>query len=317
MAATREIMQSIKRSAPLVGAGAGAVAALGGLAVGYGMMERNAFTIRHETVPVLPPGFPDLRVLHLSDIHLVPGQEAKKRWLESLADLRPDLVVNTGDNLSHRRAVPELLEALRPLLGFPGVFVPGSNCYYAPRFKNPLRYLTGNRGKSGDLSKRVLPWQDMHAGFGAAGWVNLTNRNMSRTHQGLRLDFSGVDDPHLNLDEFAGWPSGSSTGDEAPHVRIAVTHAPYQRVLDQFTDTDADIIFAGHTHGGQVCIPGYGAVVSNCDLPTWRARGLTEWEHAGKTTPLQVSAGIGTSRFAPVRIACPPEAVVVTLTATS
>ncbi|WP_372697185.1 metallophosphoesterase [Arthrobacter sp. JSM 101049] len=316
MAASRDTWQSIKRAAPLLGAGAGAAAALGGLALGYGMMERNAFTIRHETLPILPPGFADLRILHLSDIHLVPGQEAKKQWLRSLADLDPDLVVNTGDNLSHRGAVPELLDALGPLMGFPGVFVPGSNCYYAPRPKNPLRYLVG-RNQPGNLDHRVLPWREMHTGFGAAGWVNLTNRAISRTYHGMRLDFSGVDDPHLKLDDFAGWPSGSSTGDQAPHLRIAVTHAPYQRVLDQFTGTGADVIFAGHTHGGQICIPGYGALVSNCDLPTWRARGLTYWEHAGRTTALEVSAGIGTSRFAPVRIACPPEAVVVTLTSRS
>lgn len=69
------------------------------------------------------------------------------------------------------------------------------------------------------------------------------------------------------------------------------------------------------THGGQVCIPGYGALVSNCDLPTWRARGLTDWDYNGNTVPLNVSAGIGTSRFAPIRFACPPEAVLVTLAA--
>lgn len=315
MGTSQDITQAIKRAAPFVGVAAGIGVSLGGLAIGYGLLERNAFTIRHETVALLPPGMPDLRVLHLSDIHMVPGQDAKKRWLESLAGLNPDLVVNTGDNLSHRDAVPELLEALQPLMAFPGVFVPGSNCYYGPRPKNPLRYLIGGRDKPRNLAKHTLPWQQMHAGFGAAGWTNLTNRAISKPLNGVRLDFSGVDDPHLKLEEFAGWPRGSSTAGEAPHVRIAVTHAPYQRVLDQFTDSGADIIFAGHTHGGQICIPGYGALVSNCDLPTWRARGLTEWEHEGKTVPLEVSAGIGTSRFAPVRIACPPEAVLLTLTA--
>ncbi|MDN5755630.1 MAG: metallophosphoesterase [Arthrobacter sp.] len=315
MGASQDITQAVKRVVPVAGAAAGIGASLAGLAIGYGLLERNAFTIRHETVQLLPPGMPDLRVLHLSDIHLVPGQDAKKRWLRSLAGLAPDLVVNTGDNLSHRDAVPELLEALEPLMAFPGVFVPGSNCYYGPRLKNPLRYLTGGRDKPRNLAKFTLPWQQMHAGFGAAGWTNLTNRAISKPLNGVRLDFSGVDDPHLKLEQFAGWPRGSSTAGEAPHVRIALTHAPYQRVLDQFTDSGADIIFAGHTHGGQICVPGYGALVSNCDLPTWRARGLTEWEHRGKTVPLEVSAGIGTSRYAPVRIACPPEAVLLTLTA--
>ena len=105
-----------------------------------------------------------------------------------------------------------------------------------------------------------------------------------------------------------GWPRGTVNQDAADHLKVAVIHAPYQRVLDYFTADDPDLILAGHTHGGQVCIPGYGALVSNCDLPTWRARGLSMWENQGHEVPLNVSAGIGTSRFAPIRIACPPEA---------
>lgn len=315
MPATRDIGSYARALARRAAWGAGAAAAAGGLVAGYGLLERNRFGVRHESVAVLPPGMSDLRVLHLSDIHMVPGQEAKRRWLRSLADMEPDLVVNTGDNLSHRTAVAPLLEALEPLMKFPGVYVPGSNCYFAPRPKNPLRYLRGPSKPPSDNPNIELPWRDMHAAFGAAGWLNLANRNLSLPWGPLRLDFSGVDDPHLELDSYAGWPHGSATSALAPHVRIALAHAPYQRVLDTFTADGADIIFAGHTHGGQVCIPGYGALVSNCDLPTWRARGLTQWELDGRSVPLNVSAGIGTSRFAPVRVACPPEAVIVTLTA--
>ncbi|GAB3754972.1 metallophosphoesterase [Zhihengliuella somnathii] len=294
--------------------GAAALTAASLAGVGYGLWEKNQFTLRHESVPVLPAGSEPLTVLHLSDIHMVPGQRAKTEWLRSLAEWEPDLVVNTGDNLSHLRAVDPLLEALEPLMRFPGVYVPGSNCYFAPRVGNPFAYLAGPSTKrSGQLQE--LDWQRMHQAFGAAGWVNLSNRHQSVPHGPLRLDFSGVDDPHLGYDSFAGWPAGSVSGGEAPHVRIALAHAPYQRVLDAFTDAGADIIFAGHTHGGQVCIPGYGALVSNCDLPTWRASGLTMWEHGGREVPLNVSAGIGTSRFAPVRIACRPEAVLLRLTA--
>ncbi len=86
---------------------------------------------------------PLLRILHISDIHYVPGQRRKAEWLKGLARLEPDLVVNTGDNLSDHDAGPEVLEALAPLLEFPGVFVPGSNDYYAPKRKNPLRYFLG------------------------------------------------------------------------------------------------------------------------------------------------------------------------------
>ena len=302
------------RSALGWAAGLSLTAAAAALGYGY-FVERTLFQLREETVAVLPPGSAPLRVLHLSDIHMTPTDKAKTAWLRGLARLAPDLVVNTGDNLSHRQAVGPALHALAPLLEFPGVFVPGSNDYYAPTLKNPFAYFAGPSSTSAKGSARELPWRDLFGAFGAAGWIDLTNRSQSVGLRGIRLDFTGVDDPHLDRDRYAGFPNGSSTSAQAPHVRIAVAHAPYQRVLDYFTDDGAQLILAGHTHGGQVCVPGYGALVSNCDLPTWRARGLTEWEHAGHRVPLNVSAGIGTSRFAPVRFACRPEAVLLNLVA--
>lgn len=287
----------------------------GAAAAAYGLWEKEQFELREDTLPILPEGSAPFRVLHLSDIHFVPGQDKKAAWLGSLAELRPDLVVNTGDNLSHADGIDPLLAALRPLLEFPGVFVPGSNDYFAPRLRNPATYFLGPSRPKKDPTP--LDWPRLRSGFGMAGWVDLTNRNQSLALNGLRFDFSGVDDPHLNRERYAGWPRGTAGQDSRPHLRVAVIHAPYQRVLDHFTDAAADLILAGHTHGGQICLPGYGALVSNCDLPTWRAKGLHDWENNGNTTPVNVSGGIGTSRFAPVRIACRPEAVLLTLTARS
>ena len=76
----------------------------GGLAYAS-LIERNAFTLRRFSVPVLPHGAPSLRVLHVSDIHLVPRQARKIEWIRSLAGLDPDLVVNTGDNLADLRVL--------------------------------------------------------------------------------------------------------------------------------------------------------------------------------------------------------------------
>ena len=294
-----------------VTAGAGAVAALA--ATGYGLWEKNQFVVREESLPILPPGRDPFRILHLSDIHFVPGQKAKAAWLYSLAGLKPDLVVNTGDNLSHPKAVDPLLRALAPLLEFPGVFVPGSNDYYAPRLKNPASYLLGPSKAKED--EEELDWPRLRSGFGMGGWVDLTNRHQSIVLKGMRFDFSGVDDPHLKRERYAGWPRGTRGQDATEHLRVAVIHAPYQRVLDHFTEDGADLLLAGHTHGGQLCIPGYGAIIANCDIPTWRAKGLHDWQSNGHTTPVNVSGGIGTSRFAPIRIACKPEAVLLTLTA--
>ena len=116
----------------------GAVIASGVAGVAYaGLVERNLFTLRRAAAPVLPAGARPVRVLQVSDLHLLPWQRRKIEWVRSLADLRPDFVVNTGDNLAHLEAVPPLLRAMEPLLESPGAFVLGSNDYFAPVLRNP------------------------------------------------------------------------------------------------------------------------------------------------------------------------------------
>lgn len=291
---------------------AGAVAGVATAAYAH-FIELNNFQVRRETLPILPEGSPDFKILHISDMHMIPGQAQKTAFMHSLAELEPDLVINTGDNLSHLDGLPALLEALDPLLDFPGVYVPGSNCYFAPVPKNPARYLwkknTGD--EANDQTRAVLPTQVMHDAFDARGWVGLINRYETLTLGGLRLEFSGVDDPHLEYDRHPGFSPTAFSAEPGPSVRLGVCHAPYLRTLDRFADDGAQAIFAGHTHGGQVCLPGGRALVSNCDLPPARAKGLS---YQGDV-PVQVTAGLGTSRYAQVRLFCPPEAVLVTLTA--
>lgn len=271
--------------------------------------ERRRFQLRQETVRVLPAGSRPLRILHISDLHTVPGQEAKKRFVHSLASLRPDLVIDTGDNLSHMRALPYLLEILEPLFEFPGVYVPGSNCYFAPEPKNPFRYLWKTTASEDPVDSTRLPTEEMHRAFDAAGWTGLINRHDRLCVRDTLLDFSGVDDPHLDYDRHPGFPAASPETDDAA-LRIGVAHAPYLRTLDRFVADGADLIFAGHTHGGQVCLPGGRALVSNCDLDPAICKGLID--HRG--VPVNISQGLGESRFAPVRLFCPPQAILVTLT---
>ena len=283
------------------------------------LVERNAFVLRRFDVPVLSDGAAPLRVLHLSDLHLLPRQRAKRAWVHSLASLDPDLVITTGDNIASHDAVPSLLDAYDRLLGIPGIFVLGSNDYFAPTLKNPLGYLTRNHAKGVGTTQR-LPTADLLRGLGSQGWIDLTNRRDSITVRGLRIDLRGVDDPHLGYDrlDLVGGPASPDAD-----LTLAVTHAPYLRVLDAYAADGADLIVAGHTHGGQVCVPGYGALVTNCDLDTGRVKGLSRWWPGAGSTPsshapegaawLEVSAGLGTAPTAPVRLACRPEATLLTL----
>lgn len=293
-------------------------AASGGALTAYALAEARAYTLRRVTVPVLPVGSPALRVLHLSDLHLTPGQSRKQEWVRGLAALEPDLVVNTGDNLAHAGSVPVVLDALGGLLDAPGVFVFGSNDYFSPTLRNPLRYLLPDDGTRATDSP-ALPWRELRDAMAAAGWSDLTNTRSSLEVRGLRIAFAGVDDPHLGydrLDEIAG------PADTGADLRLGVAHAPYLRVLDRFAADGYDAILAGHTHGGQVCLPGLGALTTNCDLEPARAKGLHR--HPAASRPgdpasawLHVSAGLGTSPYARIRVACRPEATLLTLVATN
>jgi predicted MPP superfamily phosphohydrolase len=303
-------MASPWRTASGVVAGA---AVVGGAALGYALWEAQAYTVRRFTVPVLPDEARPFTILHLSDLHLTPSQERKIAWLRTLGDLDPDLVVSTGDHLAHRDAVPVLLDALDPLLERPGLFVFGSNDYYAPAFKNPLNYV--RPGPARIQHGGLLPWEDLHDGLAASGWRDLNNGHCTVTINGTDIDVTGVDDPHLRRDRYDEVAGGDSAD---AGLRLGITHAPYLRVLDAMVQDHRDLILAGHTHGGQVCLPGYGTLVTNCDLDRRRARGLTE--HPDRAIPtdegaawLHVSAGVGTNPYTPIRVACRPEAVLLRL----
>lgn len=280
------------------------IAAAGAAGLAYARWESQAFTLRRVTAPVLPTDQPPMRVLHLSDLHLVPGQSKKREWVRSLRTLRPDAVIVTGDFMSHMDAVPHVLDTLDPLFDVPGAFVLGSNDYYAPRPINWARYL---KGPSQLEPKRpMLPWGDLVDGLTTNGWLDLGNARATMKIDGREVDVRGVDDPHISRDQYAEVAGPFDTGAD---LALGVTHAPYLRVLDAMASDGADLVLAGHTHGGQLCVPGVGALVTNCDLPRRQAKGLSE--HAGSA--LHVSAGLGTSPYAPVRFACRPEATLLTL----
>jgi len=274
-----------------------------GVATYAGVVERNWYRLRRVVVPVLAPGAAPLRILHLSDVHMTPGQRRKQQWIAGLARTEPDLVIVTGDNLAHVDAVPAALDAFGPLLELPGAFVFGSNDYFGPVLKNPFGYLLRNRRR---VTGPPLPAEDLRAGLVAAGWVDLNNARTLVKTSGRAIELFGVDDPHIGRDRYS---VVSGPVDPSAELHLGVTHSPEPRVLSAMAADGLSLILAGHTHGGQVRVPFYGALTTNCGLPRRMARGLHEF--AGSW--LHVSAGLGTHPTAPVRFSCPPEASILTL----
>jgi uncharacterized protein len=293
-----------------------AVGLAGASTLGYAWgIERKAFRLRRFDVPVLPPGAGPLRVLHVSDLHATPNQQWKVDWVRRLDELEPDLVLDTGDNLGSHGGVPVAVEALGPLLDRPGGFVPGSNDWFASKPKNPARYLLPDRGRR--IHGDPLPYADLRDAFTTAGWLDLTHRRTTIEVAGLRVELAGVSDAHHKADHYdriAG-PVGSDAD-----VAIGLSHTPEPRLVDAFVGDGFDLVLSGHTHGGQLRVPFVGALVTNCGLERRRARGLSRWPApvaGGRDGWLHVSAGLGTSPYAPVRFACPPEATLLTLVARS
>jgi predicted MPP superfamily phosphohydrolase len=157
----------------------------------------------------------------------------------------------------------------------------------------------------------ALPTQDLVDELSNFGWLDLDNKQERLIVNDLKIHARGTDDPHINKDRYELVAGAYDTDAFA----LGVTHAPYTRVLKQFANDKTNLILAGHTHGGQICVPFYGALVTNCDLPTGQAKGLSEFISDDRATPLHVSAGVGTSPFTPIRLACRPEATLLTLSA--
>ena len=279
--------------------------AAGGAALAWGSVERTMPVLRRYEVPVRAR-VPEVTILQIADLHLFEGQEFLLRFLSDVAaSERFDMVVATGDNFGSTEASDMVMDAYRPFLSYPGAFVLGSNDYYSPIPKRWSRYLS----RSKPHPVRVvpdLPYLPMVRSMRGAGWLDLSNAPGTLCLPTGTVSLLGTDDAHIYRDRL-GAPA--SSWDAPDGLRLGVTHAPYTRVVSALTEAGSDLILAGHTHGGQIGIPGFGAIITNCDISRAYAKGLKRWEAPdGSTAWLHVSAGLGTSPYAKVRIATRPEA---------
>lgn len=298
----------LRRAAAISGGLVASGLLTGAYAVG---VERNLYALRRFEAAVLPPGADPLRILQLSDLHVTPQQRRKVAWVRALVDLGPDLVLSTGDHIGgNEDAFENSLRAHEPFLDLPGAFVWGNNDHFAPIPKSPSHYFTKStarkRGQRVDLA-------ELRSGLSSRGWLDLNNRRGALDVGGRRIALAGVDDPHTKRDRYS---EIAGPADAEAIVRIGLTHSPEPRLLNRFVADGYDLVLAGHTHGGQVRVPFYGAVVTNCGIERSKVRWMSQWSApSGRSIPLHVSAGLGTSPYAPIRFACRPEATLLTLTA--
>ena len=267
--------------------------------VAYGIaVERRWYRLRTYDLAILPSGGPDrLDVLHLSDLHFVRGDAAKRRFLARLP--HADITVVTGDLLAEPEAVENAVGSLQPTRGrLASWFVLGSNDYFVPQ---PLNYFSYFRRERKHRRADGGRSRDLRAQLAADGWIDLTNSRRETAVDGLDIELVGLDDAHIRWHDLRVAPR------QTDRFGVAVMHSP-----DSAPETASlgyDLLFAGHTHGGQVCLPLFGALVTNCSMPRGLVAGLIRMGPA----ILHTSRGLGTSKYAPFRFSCRPEATILRL----
>lgn len=273
----------------------------GAAAAAYAAYEPYRFRLVTKRVPVRA-GTPAVTVLHVSDTHLRADTPHTRAFLQrlpvALGDV-PDLVLATGDFSNDEPSMIDataLLNGLEAKLG--RFFVYGSHDYFESSGPSFSKYFTGRSS----ARARRRDESSMTEALEAAGWRSVANTTEFVETEGGRIRISGVDDPYLSWHRTGHVERGH---DDA--LAIGLVHAP--DVVSEWVLNGFDLVVAGHTHGGQVRIPGVGAVVTNCSLPAELAAGLTRigdsWLH--------VSPGLGNGPYTPVRFNCRPEATLLRL----
>ena len=273
-------------------------AVLGVSCVAYGVLiERRWYRLVRYQLDILPADAPaELSVLHLSDLHFVRGERTKASFLASIP--RPDVAVVTGDFLAEPEGVETAVAAVRPIRGrLASWFVLGSNDLYVPRPLNPAKYFVPRSKRKPRRAERGR-WRELVTQLETDGWDDLDNVHRSAELDGLTVELAGLHDAHIDRADFSVLPRRSPE-----RFGVAVMHSP-----DSAPEAAAcgyDLLIAGHTHGGQVRLPLVGALVTNSALPPRLASGLIRMADSW----LSLSPGLGTSKYAPFRFLCRPQAI--------
>jgi len=276
------------------------VAAAGAACVAYGtFVERRWYRRADYRLDVLPPDASgSLRIVHVSDLHFVAGDRRKARVPGDAPPARRR--GGPGDLLGEPEGVEDVVAAIRPIRGrLASLFVLGSNDYWAPKPLNYSAYFRkdrpkrpGVRSRTGELLRRLE----------ADGWVHLQNRRTELARDGVRFEVLGLDDPHIERHDLRMAPRRDPGA-----FGMAIVHSPDP--VPELVAFGYRLILSGHTHGGQVRMPFVGALITNSQIPTRLCMGLSRFGDAY----LHISPGLGTSKYAPFRFLCRPEATVLDL----
>ncbi len=240
-------------------------------------------TRHHLSFPNLPQAFDGFHIVHLADIHCFRAGKRERRVARMVKHLRPDIIVCTGDLFDCGRLTTEACRWLAGLDSGHGVFMTLGN--------HDVRTII-----SDGAIQRLL---EIHG-------VKVLRNEFVHLHHGQEsIGVVGTADPHYGKADI----EHMSRNLMQATFNIALAHSPDVHTL--LTDSGVDLVLCGHTHGGQVCLPLIGPVLTN----TWRTprRLCSGLSLLNVRTRLIVSRGVGIATGLPFRFLCRPEVVFITL----
>ena len=251
-------------------------------------LEVNEYEIMSDRIPEAFAGF---RIAQVSDLHNKDFGEGYGQLLTLLSQINPDIIVVTGDLIDSRQTDLDIA------LEFAWQAGKIARVYYV----------------SGNHEARIPEYEDLKIGLVKAGVVILENQKVQITREGESITLMGIDDPSFQEDYLFGDSESvarqaiEDLQNESDGYTVLLSHRP--ELFDLYVDTEMDLVFSGHAHGGQFRLPFIGGLVAPNQgfFPEYDAGLFSE----GSTTMI-VSRGVGNS-IIPIRVNNRPEIVVAML----
>jgi predicted MPP superfamily phosphohydrolase len=264
--------------------------------------------LSENTIPFPNKNFPDLEILHLSDFHTTRPQPSLEKFLkERIGAKTYDMVFLTGDLVDERSGIAPFIRYISHIKARYGIYATwGNHDMLRIRFRDIFLFREG--------SADTIPKSDFREGLQRemeAVGIQVLSDELRVINTGTgKLYILGMDD-FLGSDRLQNWyrhgprleriRSVLKSIPDDGSLRLVLTHSP--DVIEKLGGLGIDVMFAGHTHGGQIRLPFLGAIF------TWSAfqRKYNHGLYRYNGTYLHVNSGLGTSPYTPVRICCPPE----------